>query len=141
MKFSLFFILMIAITIKAQKVENKLIDKTFQANIGSICEETPDYNPCAGAEIFLVLQFTKNKVTITQKDVSSCNKETIYCKYTYNWKFKETEIIINSKLEEIKYTYINKLKVFYKEEKLIGLITYGNGKTNSKEFKNILEKE
>ncbi len=51
------------------------LNKELIAYVGSICEETPDDNPCAGSEIYLTLLFDKEKVSVSEKEVSTCGKE------------------------------------------------------------------
>ncbi len=123
------------INVQAQQTKENLLNKTFSAKVGSIYEETPDDNPCAGQQVFLVLQFSEKKVEVIEKNISSCNKETIVYKLEYSWKLKGQEVVIFTKPEEVAYTYLEKLKLKLIAEKLLGTITYDNGKVIEHDFK------
>lgn len=73
----------------AQKNKNSIINKTFIAKTGSVCEETPDDNPCAGTEIYLVLHFTRKFVSAEEKQISSCGEETTSPIGVFAWKWKK----------------------------------------------------
>lgn len=47
------FILM-TFFVNAQEKQVLLANKTFIAEVGTVCEDTPDDNPCAGETIYLV---------------------------------------------------------------------------------------
>ncbi len=93
------FILFVSsfLAVNAQSNPDALFGQTFMTKIATVCEETPDSNPCAGFEIFLVLSFSKEAVSVTEKNISSCNKESIFSKRNYTWELTaDSEIIIHS---------------------------------------------
>jgi len=63
------------IQVYSQNIKKKLNNKVFVSNIGSICEETPKPDPCAGQQIYLVLKFKNKNIIIREKYISSCGKE------------------------------------------------------------------
>ncbi|WP_075343592.1 hypothetical protein [Tenacibaculum agarivorans] len=134
MKFNLILILITA-TVQGQNVGRNLFGKTFSANVNSVCEETPIPDPCAGEQIYILVKLTKDKIELTEKGISSCEKETYVHSYIYDWKLEDNEIIVNSNPKEIQYTYLNKLKLRLKSDKLFGLVTYDNGKVIEYELK------
>jgi len=134
MKLNLILIL-ITITVQGQNVDKNLFDKTFSANVNSVCEETPIPDPCAGEQIYILVKLTKDKIELTEKGISSCDKETYAYSYIYDWKLKDNEIIVDSNSKEIQYTCLNKLKLRLKSDKLFGLVTYDNGKVVEYELK------
>lgn len=88
------------------KVDN-LPNGEFISNIGYGCEETPEPNPCARVEMFLTLNFTKERVLITEKDISSWGSEYITSKLEYKWKLTQDPIIkTHRKPEEIGYKFL-----------------------------------
>ncbi|TCI91878.1 hypothetical protein [Tenacibaculum sp. M341] len=133
MKLNLIFIL-IVITIQAQKSDLNLLGNTFSANVNSVCEETPDDNPCAGEQIYIVVTFSEEEVKLIEKGISSCDKETYSYSFKYKWEFINNEIKIHSNPEEVKYTYLKKMRLILKEEELFGFITYDNGKVIEHKF-------
>ncbi|SNR16864.1 hypothetical protein [Tenacibaculum jejuense] len=133
-KLNIVFII-IAINLQAQQTKESLVGKIFSAKVGYICEETPEPNPCAGQQIFLVLQFNKEEVTITEKNRSSCDKETVAYQFKYAWSLDDEVVVINSNPEEVRYTYLEKLKLNLKNGKLKGAITYPNGQDKEYDFK------
>lgn len=128
-------ILFILITSVLQAQNISIIGKQFIANVNSVCEETPDDNPCAGEEIYVVVKFLKDKVELTEKGVSSCDKETYIRKFKYNYGIKENDILIALKPEEVEYTHLKEIKFVIENKKLFGSITYPNGKIIVYEFK------
>ncbi len=133
MKLNLIFILL-AITIQAQKTDINLLGNTFSANVNSVCEETPDDNPCAGEQVYVVVTFSEEEVKLIEKGISGCDKETYSYSFKYKWEFKNNEIKIHSNPEEVKYTCLKKLRLILKEEELLGFITYDNGKVMEHKF-------
>lgn len=72
-----------------------------------MCQETTEPDLCAGQEIYLVLKFNKENITIIEKNISSCKKEEI----NYKWELiGDNEIKIWLKPEEIKYKSIENMK-------------------------------
>lgn len=119
----------------AQKM-NTYLHKELLANVGSICEETPDDNPCAGSEIYLSLLFDEKKVEIAEKEISTCGKESISLIGTFNWKLvKNQKIIIDFATEKTKGTYAEKLFLELKQQQLIGSVTHLNGRVIKYVFK------
>ncbi len=109
------------ITLHAQSKNDLLINKTFSINIGSVCEETPEPNPCAGFEIFFILHFTKNNVSVLEKNISSCDSEDIVSKLNYKWEFtKNSEIKIYSNSKEIQYNFLKDLVLKIEKKKIVG---------------------
>ncbi len=103
-----------------------IINKTFIAKIGSVCEETPDDNPCAGYEIFLELNFTKKNSAVLEKEISSCDKESIREKLNYKWELlPNTEVKIHWDLEDFSYPeFVSGLTLKLEKETLVGYKKY-----------------
>ncbi|WP_299675707.1 hypothetical protein [uncultured Tenacibaculum sp.] len=128
-------VLFILITSVLQAQNISIIGKQFIANVNSVCEETPDDNPCAGEEIYVVVKFLKDMVELAEKGISSCDKETYIRKFKYNYEIKENDILITLKPEEVEYTHLKEIKFTIENKKLFGAITYPNGKIIVYEFK------
>ncbi len=106
---------------KAQENQNSLVNKTFIAKIGSICEETPDNNPCVGEEIYLVLHFGKTFVDVVEQQISSCGEETtdLIGEFTWKWqKGSRSEIMFNP--EEVMHTLRDSVALELSKGQLIG---------------------
>ncbi|WP_299895543.1 hypothetical protein [uncultured Aquimarina sp.] len=112
------------------------LHKKLIAKVGGIYEETPDDNPCAGSEIYLVLRFEETQIHIIQMEISSCNKESHHKIGTYNWKLASNGAIqVDFIAKEIENTYANQLQLKLKDENIIGNITHQNGKVVAYIFK------
>lgn len=119
----------------AQEMKSYL-NKELIANVGSIFEETPDDNPCAGSEIYLTLLFDKEKVCVTEKEISSCGKEFITEIGKYNWELvSNKEISINFDPQKTKNTYAQNLFLQIKNHNIIGKIRHLNGEIIEYPFK------
>ncbi|MEE9361220.1 MAG: hypothetical protein V3U92_01330 [Cellulophaga sp.] len=135
-------ILLLTLSCKAQKNRSLLINKTFMANIGSICEETPDGYDCACIEIYLILNFTKEDISIIEKEISSCGTENITSKLIYKWELTqnfETKIVSNP--NEIAHGFLKDLVLKVENEKIIGNKKRRNKTTDKIEFEKILGKK
>lgn len=145
-KRNIFIILFIAITIlfcacstlgRAQKMK-RYLNKELVAKVGEMCEETVEYDPCAGQQIYLVLLFDKKNVQVYEKYISSCDKESILIIGTYNWKLlRNKKIRIDFIPEQTKGNYAENLFVEFRTKQLVGSITDFNGKTIEHFFKEI----
>ncbi|MCD8433628.1 hypothetical protein LNJ05_12725 [Tenacibaculum finnmarkense genomovar ulcerans] len=96
--------LLLTLLLKAQENKNCLENKTLISKVGSLCEETNIASSCAGAEIYLVLMFKKEKVSISEKYISTCDKVTINNFGNYKWMLlnnKEVKINYNPSVEDI----------------------------------------
>jgi len=123
------FFLLLTVSMSAQENQSLLVDKTFTAKVGSACEETIDADgyDCAGIEIYLVLQFNKKKVAITEIDISSCGEESISYKLEYEWELiNNNEIKIHYKSEEVEYKSIGNMSFKIIEETVFGYKTDWN---------------
>lgn len=119
--------LILTLSLSAQEKPNLLVNKTFTTKVGSICEETPDDNPCAGQEIYLVLKFEKEEVFVSEKYISSCGKESIIIIGQYKWELlKCNKIKIDADPKKILYTYMEDLIIEFKDEQLLGKRKNGN---------------
>ena len=126
------FILFVSsfLAVNAQSNPDALFGQTFMTKIATVCEETPDSNPCAGFEIFLVLSFSKEAVSVTEKNISSCNKESIFSKRNYTWELTaDSEIIIHSNPEEILCDFLNDHILKLENETVIGYEKLSSGKS------------
>lgn len=130
----IFLFLSIVFTIRAQDEQQSFNNTIFTAQVSSVCEETPDDNPCAGYDIFLTLRFNNDEVVLIEKNISSCNEETIAASFIYNWELKEENIHVYTKPDDIKYTYFKTLELVYENNKIIGSIKHDNGKTKVYSF-------
>ncbi len=88
----LMFLTLFSSSCQAQK-QNFLHNKTFTSKIYSICEETSEYNPCAGQEVYLILKFTPKKVVISEKYVSSCEEEDTINLGRYKWRLLTNGVV------------------------------------------------
>lgn len=119
----------------AQKM-NFFLHKELIAKVGSICEETPDDNPCAGSEVYLSLLFNKEKVEIAEKEISTCGKESLSLIGSFYWKLvRNGNIVIDIVSEKTKGTYADKMFLELKQQQLIGNVTHLNGRVIKYVFK------
>lgn len=121
-KHILFFLFItIFLNINAQDKVDNLLNGEFISNIGYGCEETPEPNPCAGVEMYLILNFTKERVLVTEKDISSCGSEYITSELEYKWELTQDSIIkIQSKPEEIEYKFLKNLVLKIEKREIVG---------------------
>ncbi|MFC5048386.1 hypothetical protein [Aquimarina hainanensis] len=111
----------------AQKMKNHL-HKKLVTKVGTVCEETPDDNPCAGSEIYLSLFFDKKEVKVSEIEVATCGQESIYNIGTYTWKLlPNKEIRIDFIPEQTKGTYAEHLFLELRDKKLVARIIHLNG--------------
>ncbi len=102
--------------------------KEFIAKVGAVYEETPDDNPCAGSEIYLTLLFDKKQVYVTEKEISSCDKETTKEIGTFDWELKDNkEIAIDFIPQKVQGTYAENLFLELLDKQLVGRIKHVNG--------------
>lgn len=108
---------------------NAYFNKELVARVATICEETPDNNPCAGSEIFLVLMFDKQEVQVYEKELSTCGKASVNEIGVYKWTLlPNKELKIDFISEQIKHTYAEYLFLELRDKQLVGRITHLNGK-------------
>ncbi len=113
--------LLIAPLLKAQEKESKLQNKTFSAYVGTGCEEVEIADSCAGFTTYLVLQFKEKTVSLIEKNISTCKKETIMLNFNYKWELTKDNILkIYSKPEDLRYSSFEGLTIEIKEGKIIG---------------------
>jgi len=113
-----------------------LVGQAFSCSIGYMCEETPDNNPCAGLEIYLILNFSEETVSIIEKEISSCGVEHINSQLRYKWELtQDSEIKIDTNLKEIEYHFIKNLVLKIENGTVIG-----NKNRETFKFKKILKK-
>lgn len=98
--------------------------RTFSANIGSVCEETSEPNPCAGYQIYLELKFNEFEVEVTEKEISSCGKVNYEKKYLSIWDYELGDKIKIKKLVYRSQQIIenNLLLYNFSERELIGKV-------------------
>ncbi|MEZ4859022.1 MAG: hypothetical protein R2781_09450 [Flavobacteriaceae bacterium] len=120
---------------KSQSIQKNL-NKELIAKVGTLCEETTNYNPCAGIEMYVTLFFDEQKVTLSEKEVTTCGKETVIFSGTYSWKIASNqEITIDFESKQIGGTYLKEM-VFAKEDSvIIGRIRQFNGQVMKHIFK------
>ncbi|KAF9657917.1 hypothetical protein ABHQ57_08840 [Tenacibaculum sp. ZH5_bin.1] len=138
MKRLILFLLFINLfmNVNAQNKTDILTNKEYVSNIGYGCEETPEPNPCAGVKMYLILNFSKEQVLITEKNISSCGSEYITSKLKYKWELTQDSIIkIYSKPEEIEYKFLKDLVLKIENDKMIGNKKYSNSKIENFIFK------
>ncbi|PKF74011.1 hypothetical protein [Chryseobacterium sp. PMSZPI] len=100
--------------------QTNLVGKSFRAVIGSVCEETTKPDPCAGYMIYLVLDFQKNHVNITEKNVRSC-KEFIKYQINATWKLNSNgEIIFSYSSPPSKESFLHGFRLQQKGNTLLG---------------------
>ncbi|MGG6231002.1 hypothetical protein [Tenacibaculum sp. SDUM215027] len=126
----------LSLGVNAQNKADILTYKEYVSNIGYKCEETPEPNPCAGIQMYLILNFSKEQVLITEKDISSCGSEYITSILEYKWELTQDSIIrIYSKPEEIEYKFLKDLVLKIENGKVIGNKKYWNNKIDKFIFK------
>ncbi len=119
----------------AQKMK-KLLNKELIAKVGTVYEETPDDNPCAGSQIYLTFLFDKKQVQVSEIEISSCDKESIHNIGTYTWKLLCTkEVKIDFDPDMTKGTYVENIALKIQDKQLIGTITHLNGQVIEYIFK------
>ena len=124
-----------SLSLYAQKMKNHLY-KELTAKVGAICEETPDDNPCAGSEIYMMLVFDEKQVSISEKEISSCDQESVHNIGIYNWKLLENQkISIDDIAEQTKGTYAENIVLELRDKQLVGNITHVNGRVIEYIFK------
>lgn len=112
-----------------------LINETFSSKVGYMCEETTDDDPCAGFEIYLVLKFSKEKVIIIEKEVSSCDTEQIASQLEYKWELTEdSEIKMDINPKDIKYHFLKDLILKTENKTIIGYKENGSKNADRYEF-------
>lgn len=143
MKKQIIFLIFITsfLVLNSQNKSHVLINKTFTAKIGYVCEETHEPNPCAGLEVYLILNFTKENISIIEKEISSCGSEYITYKLDYKWELIQgSEIKIYSTPKEIEYKFLKDFVLNIESEKVIGYKKWGNKKIDRIEFEEIILK-
>ena len=114
----------------AQEVDVHL-NKELIAKVGTIYEETPDDNPCAGSEIYLTLFFDTEKVSVSEKEVSTCGKESVFEIGNFDWQLMSSnEIKIDFDPQKIKYTYAQNLSLELENNTIIGTIIHLSNTTS-----------
>ncbi|MEW7280364.1 hypothetical protein ABW636_17370 [Aquimarina sp. 2201CG1-2-11] len=114
----------------------KLLNKELIAKVGTVYEETPDDNPCAGSQIYLAFLFDKKQVQVSEIEVSSCDKETLHIIGTYTWKLLCTkEVKIDFDPVTTEGTYAENIALKIQDKQLIGTSTHLNGQVIEYIFK------
>lgn len=115
------FLLLLYGTMYYQTDEKLHFNTNYTAIVNTICEETSIPDSCAGQEVYLVLNFKKRKVYITEKMISTCGEVYVRKELKYKWKFSgDNEIIIFSNPEEVKFTSLENLKLYFKDKVVFG---------------------
>ena len=131
-----FSFLMITMLVNAQSEDSFLIDNTFSAKLGDICEETPEPDPCAGQELYLVLEFGKEQVRAFERYTSSCEEITIVEIGNYKWSvLEEGELQIHYTIEAVEYTLLKDVELRIEDQILRGIKTQRNANTSHYIFK------
>ncbi|MEZ4778744.1 MAG: hypothetical protein R2786_05105 [Flavobacteriaceae bacterium] len=120
---------------KSQSIQKNL-NKKLIAKVGDICEETIDSNDCAGIEIYVTLFFNEQKVTLSEKEVTTCGTETIVFSGTYFWNIASNkEITLDFDSKQIGGTYLKEMVFVVKDSLIIGRIRQFNGQVTEHIFK------
>jgi len=128
--------------ISAQKIENSLVGRTFVSNVDYICEVTVEPEPCAGLQVYLVLEFSKNKVVVIEKEISGCDDEYITFNQVYEWRIENTsEIIIESKPREVEYAFVKGLILKIENSALVGYKELFSKETKEYNFEELMTKK
>lgn len=124
------------LVINAQSERDLLIDQTFSSNIGSICEETTGDDSCAGSQLYLILKFTEETITVIEKEISSCKVEHISSQLKYKWELtKDSEIKINTNPKDIEYLFSKDIILKIENKTVVGYKEIGAKKIDRFEFK------
>jgi len=135
-------VLFMSISMNAQDNKLLLVNKTFEANVGSVCEETPDNNPCSGWQVYLVLEFKEKDVMVTEKSISSCGEASKMKLGNYTWALlNNTEVQIDAKAKEVNYTYLENLQLELRNGQLLGKRVDANKRMNNYVFTEVLDQE
>ncbi|MBW1294167.1 hypothetical protein [Aquimarina litoralis] len=114
------------------------LHKKLISKVDTIYEETPDDNPCAGSEIYLMLVFDEKQIHISEKEISSCNKSSTHKIGMYDWKLVSNNTIeVDFITKEVEGTYAEQLQLELRDSKVIGIITHLNGNEVEYVFKEI----
>lgn len=114
-------LLNLLVELNAQNKNEDLTTQTFIYHLDTVCEETPEPVPCAGFEIYFIMTFDKEDVTIIEKHIDSCESEYIASKLNYRWILTpDSQIKIFSNPIEIKYNFLKDLVLKIENKNLIG---------------------
>ena len=88
MKKQIIFLIFITsfLVLNSQNKSHALINKTFTAKLDMYVKRLLSQNPCAGLEVYLILNFTKENISIIEKEISSRGSEYITYKLDYKWE-------------------------------------------------------
>lgn len=132
--------LFFSLLIYGQANKKKLIGKVFITKLESICEEVSPPDPCAGYEEYMILAFKENDVLVTEKQITSCDKETVSSQRKFTWKIKESEIIIKIPFKEKQNTVLKNFSLKLEKEGIIGIKKTYENKTVHYKFEEIKRK-
>lgn len=103
------------------------MNKHLIAEVGTVYEETPDDNPCAGRIVYLSLVFSTDKVSVSEIETTSCNEEFILEMGSYDWTLLETkEIMIDFNDGNLGHTYADTIFLELQDSGIVGIITHLN---------------
>ncbi len=111
------------------------LNKTLISKVGFTCMETSEPNPCAGNEIYAIVEIDKEFILISEKTISTCGGEEHKEIGRYKWKQIGNKVMIYYESKNSIYAKILLFK--FKDTKIIGEIEYPNGKIEEKIFDQI----
>lgn len=107
------------------------LNKNLAVKVGSICEETPDDNPCAGLQVYLRFTFDEENVNVSEVEISSCDTEYPTELGKYTWELLDNrEIAIAFDPERTKGTFAENIKLDLRKTGVFINVTYLSGSTS-----------
>ena len=123
MRKQLLFLLLINsfLVLNAQNEADFLINQTFSSRIASVCEETPDGYDCSGFEVYLTFKFTKESVSVLEKEVPTCGEVDVISNKDYKWELTQDSILkIQPKPKVLIYPFFDDLVLKIENQKVLG---------------------
>ncbi|MCZ4244122.1 hypothetical protein [Pedobacter punctiformis] len=116
---TIFFVAILSTTTMFS-AQSQIINKSFIAQIGTVCEETSEPNPCAGYNIYLLLNFEKEYVTIIEKNIRTCKTEDTKFHLKTKWILNKNREVIFPDRDKLKNTFVENLSLKVINNTLIG---------------------
>ncbi|MHA7058813.1 hypothetical protein ACWGOQ_0016430 [Aquimarina sp. M1] len=100
----------------------EIINKTFIAKIGSICEEFSGDAVCAGQDIYIILQFYPGHVIVIEDRVDSCGATTseLIDGFQWSWIKNKHWVISFRNVERTQNTILENIRFIVRNGMIIG---------------------
>lgn len=127
----------LGISASTKNMKNYL-HKNLEVKVGDSFEEVPVDQPCVGGEIYLIIVFDEQRVTILEKEVSTCGDSFVEKIGRYKWALlSNNKIEVDFVFEEIKGSYAENIIFELREGDIIGIIRHLDGKVIEYRFKEL----